>query len=226
MGKRQFLLSAIHFLIKNLTRTEFVGMDHIPATGGVLIATNHLSRLDIPVLFDLPCRRDINGLIATKYKKYILIAPLAWMAEAIWIDRDSADFGAFRTAIDSLKKGTALGISPEGTRSTTGELLPGKSGVVFLALRSGVPIVPVGLTGTENGVRELVHLRRPRMVATFGPAFTIPEIGRENREAEMQYWTDEVMCRIAVLLPETYRGYYKDHPRVKELLAEGAGKVR
>ncbi len=57
------------------------------------------------------------------------------------------------------------------------------------------------------------------------PVFTTPEIGRENREAEMHRWTDEVMCRIAVLLPEEYRGVYRGHPRVKELEAGGAGKV-
>ncbi|MCU0517348.1 MAG: hypothetical protein MUC60_10895 [Oscillatoria sp. Prado101] len=51
MGKRQFLLSVVHFLLKNITHTTYEGLEHIPAAGGVLIATNHLSRLDIPVLF-------------------------------------------------------------------------------------------------------------------------------------------------------------------------------
>ena len=220
MTKREFLLKAVHFLLKLLTRTEYAGLEHIPAKGGVLIATNHLSRLDIPVLFDIPARPDITCVITTKYKKNLLIAPLAWMGDAIWIDRDIADFTAIKTALDFLKKGGCLGISPEGTRSTTGGLLPGKSGIIFLALRSGVTIVPVGITGTVNGVHELTRLRRPRMVATFGPPITIPEIGRENREEEMSRWTDEVMCRIAVLLPESYRGVYKDHPRVKELMEE------
>ena len=115
------------------------------------------------------------------------------------------------------------GYHPKGTRSTTGGLLPGKSGIIFLALRSGVPIVPVGITGTATGVHELVRFRKPKMKATFGPAFTIPEIGRENREEEMQRWTDEVMCRIAILLPEEYRGVYRGHPRVKELEDGGLG---
>jgi 1-acyl-sn-glycerol-3-phosphate acyltransferase len=222
MTKRQILIDLIHFLLKHLTRTIYAGMENIPAEGGVLIATNHLSRIDIPVLFDLPRRPDITCVITTKYKKNLLIAPLAWMAGAIWIDRDIADFGAIRTALDVLKKGTCLGVSPEGTRSTTRGLLPGKSGIVFLALRSGVPIVPVGLSGTETAVHDLLRFHRPHMLATFGQAFTIPEIGRDNREAEMQRWTDEVMCRIAVLIPEQYRGVYKDHPRVKELQNEKA----
>jgi 1-acyl-sn-glycerol-3-phosphate acyltransferase len=217
MGKRKFLLNIIHFLLKTITHTTYEGLEHVPPSGGVLIATNHLSRLDIPVLFDIPARPEITCVITTKYKKNILIAPLVWWGEGIWIDRDIADFTAIRTAFDVLKKGNALGISPEGTRSTTNGLLPGKSGIIFLALRSGVPIVPVGITGTVTGVHELVRFRKPKMKATFGPAFTIPEIGRENRESEMQRWTDEVMCRIAVLLPEVHRGVYRDHPRVKEL---------
>jgi len=223
MGKRQFLLSVVHFLLTNITHTTYEGLEHIPATGGVLIATNHLSRLDIPVLFDIPARSELTCVITTKYKKNVLIAPLAWMGEAIWIDRDIADFTAIRAALDYLKQGNALGISPEGTRSTTGGLLPGKSGIIFLALRSGVPIVPVGITGTATGVHELVRFRKPKMKATFGPPITIPEIGRENREGEMQRWTDEVMCRIAILLPEEYRGVYREHPRVKELEDGGLG---
>src|SRR5512137_903716 len=147
MGKRAFIQSVVHFLLKTITVTTFEGLEHIPPTGGVLIATNHLSRLDIPVLFDIPARSDITCVLTTKYKKNVLIAPLAWMGEAIWIDRDIADFTAIKTGLDYLKKGGCLGVSPEGTRSTTGGLLPGKSGIVFLALRSGAPIVPVGITG-------------------------------------------------------------------------------
>ena len=223
MGKREFLFSIVHYLLKALTKTSYEGMEYLPPSGGVLIATNHLSRLDIPVLLDIPARPDITCVLTTKYKKNLLIAPLAWMGEAIWIDRDIADFTAIKSGLDHLKKGGCLGVSPEGTRSTTGGLLPGKSGIVFLAIRSGAPIVPVGITGTANGVRELLHLRKPKMKATFGPPIVIPEIGRENREAEMQRWTDEVMCRMAVLLPEEYRGVYRDNPRVKELLKQGVG---
>ncbi len=182
MGKRQFLLNVVHFLLKTITHTTYEGLEYVPTTGGVLIATNHLSRLDIPVLFDIPARPEITCVITTKYKKNLLIAPLAWMGEAIWIDRDIADFTAIQAALEILKKGGCLGISPEGTRSTTGGLLPGKSGIVFLALRSGMPIVPVGITGTVSGVHELIRFRKPKMKAAFGPPITIPgDRAREPR---------------------------------------------
>jgi 1-acyl-sn-glycerol-3-phosphate acyltransferase len=220
MTKREFLQKAVHFLLKTLTHSEYVHAEYLPESGPVLVAINHLSRLDIPLLFDNPRRKDINGLIATKYKKFIFIVPLVWMADAIWLEREEADFEAFRVSVEALKKGIALGISPEGTRSTTGKLLPGKPGTILLAMRSGAPIVPVGLVGTDKGVSDLLHFRKPRMKAIFGPAFTIPPLDRENREAQMQKWTDELMCRIAVLLPESYWGAYADHPRLKELLKE------
>ena len=216
--KRKHLYRLLIFLFRHLTVTEHVGTGHIPPSGGVIIATNHLSRVDIPLLFLNPVRPDITALVTDKYMEYPLIKWFVLSAEGIWIDRTKADFTAFRTAIEALRKGQCIGISPEGTRSTNGGLIEGKSGVVLLAEKAQVPIVPVGLTGTESAIAELRALRKPRMKATFGPAFTLPSVSRENREAHLQRLTDEVMCRIAAVLPPAYRGVYADHPRLLELL--------
>ena len=109
----------------------------------MIIATNHLSLVDTPVLFDNPRRPDITALVTTKYMKYPFVKWFINSGEGIWIDRDTADFGAFRKAVEALKRGWAVGISPEGTRSHDGQLQEGKPGAVLLALRSNVPIVPV-----------------------------------------------------------------------------------
>jgi 1-acyl-sn-glycerol-3-phosphate acyltransferase len=218
--KRIQLQKLIRLLMRNLTRTTFEGAQYIPASGPLIIATNHLSRIDIPVLFINPVRPDLTALVTTKYKAYPLIKWFVHSAEGVWLDRETADFTAFRTAADKLKQGVAMGISPEGTRSKDGGLLPGKPGTVLLALKSNAPIVPVGLVGTETATYKLKHFKRPEIHARFGPAFSIPELSREHREAELKYWTDEIMCRIAVLLPPAYRGVYTDHPRVKALLNE------
>lgn len=220
MGKRQVLQSIIKFLFDHLTHTEFSGLEYLPETGGVLIATNHISRIDIPALFLTPNRSDITALVADKYKRYPFFWVIISVAEGIWLDRSKADFTAFRTAIDFLKQGGALGISPEGTRSESGQLIEGKSGTVLLATRANVPIVPVGLSGTDRAIPSLLRLRKAHVRINFGPAFRLPPIPRENREAAMQQYTDEVMARIAVLLPEEQRGFYRDHPRVQELLRE------
>jgi 1-acyl-sn-glycerol-3-phosphate acyltransferase len=218
--KRETLQKILRFSLKALTRLEFVGVEHIPREGGLIVVTNHLSRADIPILFMTPYRPEITALVADKYQDYALLRFMVETAGAIWIDRSKADFSAFREALDEIKRGKALGISPEGTRSETGQLQEAKAGTVLLAQKAHVPIVPVGISGSEATFTKLKRLQRARIVAHFGPPFTLPPLGRENREEQMKQQTDEIMCRIAVLLPEGYRGFYADHPRVKELLAE------
>ncbi|HRS74478.1 MAG TPA: lysophospholipid acyltransferase family protein [Anaerolineaceae bacterium] len=218
--KSHRLRSIIGFLMKQLTRTEFIGVENIPPEGGVLIACNHMSRLDIPVLFITPNRPEITALVTTKYLKYPLLRWFIVTAEGIWLDRDTADFSAFRKAVEALKQGKALGIAPEGTRSQTAKLIEGKPGTALLALRTGVPIVPVAIVGTEDGMSKLLRLKRPRITAEYGKPIIPPKLDRSNREGQLQYLTDEVMCRIAAMMPQKYHGFYAEHPRLKELLAE------
>ncbi|HTX78821.1 MAG TPA: lysophospholipid acyltransferase family protein [Longilinea sp.] len=217
--KRAALQRLVHFLLKTITRTEYLGADCVPTEGPIIIATNHLSLVDTPVLFNNPKRPDITALVTTKYQQYAFVKWFVNSGEGIWIDRDTADFGAFRRAVEALKRGLAVGISPEGTRSHDGQLQEGKPGAVLLALRSNVPIVPVALTGTERAVDDFKHLRVPHMIARFGPAFTLPELNRDDQTSELKRYTDEIMCRIAALLPEQYRGFYRNFPRVKELVS-------
>ena len=218
--KSHRLRSIIGFLMKQLTRTEFIGVENIPPEGGVLIACNHMSRLDIPVLFITPNRPEITALVTTKYLKYPLLRWFIVTAEGIWLDRDTAGFSAFRKAVEALKQGKALGIAPEGTRSQTAKLIEGKPGTALLALRTGVPIVPVAIVGTEDGMSKLLRLKRPRITAEYGKPIIPPKLDRSNREGQLQNLTDEVMCRIAAMMPQKYHGFYADHPRLKELLAE------
>lgn len=207
-------------MFKRLTDTTFTGADNIPRTGGVIVATNHISRLDIPILFVNPTRPDITALVADKYLRYPLFRWFAETVGGIWIDRTQADFAAFSKSMEVLRAGIALGIAPEGTRSSTHALIEGKAGTVLLAQRSGCPIVPVGIQGTDTALKKIFTFRRPKIMVVFGKPFTLPPVPRENREAELQKQTDEIMCRIAVLLPEDMRGIYADHPRILELLAD------
>jgi 1-acyl-sn-glycerol-3-phosphate acyltransferase len=224
--KRQTLYKIIRFLVGNLTRTEFVDAHYVPPMGnpegGVLLATNHMSRLDIPVLMLVPGRTDVIALVADKYKKSLFFTFIVNTSGCIWLDRDSdkADFTAMRTAANYMKNGGALGIAPEGTRSQVGMLLEGKAGTALLAVKAGVPIVPIGIAGTENANRELLKLRRPDFVVRFGPPFTLPPVDRDDREGWLKRSTDEIMCRIAALLPLRYHGFYANHPRLLELLNE------
>jgi len=200
------------------TKTEFYGAEHIPETGPLMVVTNHLSRLDIPLLFLTPKREEIRAMVTDKYLEYPFLKIIILLAESIWLDRTKADYAAFRQAEDVLKQGYALGISPEGTRSKSGKLQAGKPGAALLASKTGVTIVPVGLAGTESGFKKLFRLKRPRLVARFGPSFNLEPLNRENRSEKLQEYTDEIMCRIAALLPAEYRGVYADHPNLNKYL--------
>ena len=200
------------------TKTEFFGADHIPESGSLMIVTNHLSRLDIPLLFLTPKREEIRAMVTDKYLNYPLLKIIILLAESIWLDRTKADYSAFRQAEDVLKQGYALGISPEGTRSKSGELLEGKPGAALLASKTGVTIVPVGISGTEKGFKELLRFRRPHLVARYGPSFELKPLTKENRSDKLKEYTDEIMCRIAALLPEEYRGFYANHPDLQKYL--------
>ncbi len=205
--------------MKHLTRTNFIGLENVPLTGGVLLACNHMSRMDIPVLFITPNRPKMTALVTTKYLKYPLLRWFIVTAEGIWLDRDTADFAAFRKAVKALDEGKALGISPEGTRSQTASLLEGKPGTALLALRAGVPIVPVALIGTEDAVEKMKRFKRPHITAEYGKPIYPEPLDHNQRDDQLQTLTEEIMCQIASMLPEKYHGFYKDHPRVKELMA-------
>ena len=217
---RKNLQDLARFLIRNFSHTEFIGSENIPLKGGVILAINHMSRVDVPILFAMPARDDVYALAATKYKQYWLFKYMIDTTESIWIERDSADFGALRAAVACVKKGQALGVAPEGTRSTNGQLAEGKPGTALIAEKTRAPIVPVGLSGSETAVKQLRSLRRPHIVVRFGKAFTLPAMDRQDRNAWLKSCNEEIMCRIAALLPPQYHGFYAGHPRLKELLRD------
>jgi 1-acyl-sn-glycerol-3-phosphate acyltransferase len=169
-------------------------------------------------------RDDIVLMVAEKYQKYAVWRWLAKELDAIWLNRYEADIHALRLVQKRLRQGELLAMAPEGTRSQSEALIPGRPGAAYLASKTGVPIVPVGVTGTEDRAvkARLRRLQRPHIVIRIGSPFTLPPMERQDRDAYLQAYTDEIMCRIAVLLPPTYRGVYADHPRLKELLLESA----
>jgi 1-acyl-sn-glycerol-3-phosphate acyltransferase len=218
--KRETLQALFNFIMKTISRPRFEGLEHVPTEGSVLVTTNHLSRFDIPMLFMTPNRPDIVALVTDKYKSNPFFSFIVHTTNCIWLDRSKADFTAFREAIGVLKNGGAVGIAPEGTRSQIGELMEGKAGTTLLALRSGAPIVPVGIRGSDTATRDTFLFKRPYITARFGPVYHLPPMDRENRDEYLQWAIEEIMCRIAVLLPEKYYGFYRGHPRLQELIAE------
>lgn len=195
--------------------------------GGCIIATNHLGRIDSMMAYHLLDNKDIIQPFTDKYKDKLLFRFFAWWLQMTWLTRGQADMKAIKGFIARLKNGGVMVIAPEGTRSKSGQLLQGESGVIFIAAQAGAPIIPVALTGTEDAIvkSRLKRFQRPKITLTSGEPFTLPPMKGPDRERLMREATDEVMCRIAALLPESNRGHYKDFPRVQELLAATKNQV-
>lgn len=211
-------------IIRLTTRLEIHGLENIPAVGSYVIASNHLGRLDPVLIYYVSGRRDIIMLVAEKYGKYRLIRWFVKQLDGIFVDRFGADFGAVREALSRLRKGGVLVLAPEGTRSKTGALIEGKPGVSYMAAKAEAPIIPVAIIGTEDAhvVANLKRMQRPVVVARAGKSFRLPPLKGKDRDQALLEYTDEIMCRIATLLPPGYRGVYAEHPRLMELLADQA----
>jgi 1-acyl-sn-glycerol-3-phosphate acyltransferase len=204
-----------------IARIELVGWENMPSSKGFVIASNHIGRLDAFLVYYALDRPDIIMLVAEKYKDYALARWMANQVDGIFIDRFNPDVRALREAMKRMQNGGVLAIAPEGTRSKSGALIQARPGGIYLAWKAGVPILPVAVTGTQDAlvVDRLKHFKRLDIRATVGTAFTLPQEARgKDREALLQEYTDEVMCRIAALLPEEMRGEYAGHSRIKELL--------
>lgn len=207
-------------MMRIITRIEIQGLEKIPS-GNVIVAANHLGRLDTAVLLCVLDREDIIMPIAEKYKNHPIFGAIGRAANGIWLNRFEADYSALRQILERMKQGGLLVIAPEGTRSRTEALQEGKMGVAFLAGKSGYPILPVAVTGTEDRLimENLKRLRRTKIVVRTGELFHIEIPKGRGREEAMRQATEEIMCRIGALLPEKYRGVYAEHPRLKEFLS-------
>lgn len=213
--------SIVRFIMGIIAEVEVVGEENLPQ-GNVLVAANHLGRLDTAALLCVVDREDIIMAVAEKYKDHFLYGAIGRAVNAIWLNRFEADFAALREILVRMQKGGLMVIAPEGTRSKTEALQQGKMGAAFLASKSGYPVLPVALTGTEDRgvVENLKKFRRSKIKIVIGKPFTIEIPKGKGREEALRQTTDEIMCQIAAMLPEKYRGVYKDYPRVKELLGK------
>ena len=210
----------IRALFNLIARVEVKGYEHLPKEGSFVIATNHLGIVDAPIAFYALDRWDMFVLIAEKWEKVALFRFLGKYFNFIFIDRFNPDIKALRKVINLMEENNILVIAPDGTRSLVGSLIEAKPGVSYLATKLNRPILPVALTGTEDKAffGNLKRLRRAHITVTAGTTFTLPPLPRQDRDEVLKQYTDEIMCHIAALLPEKYRGFYAGNPRLRELL--------
>ena len=206
-----------------VAKVEISGWEYLPRQGGFVVATNHLGILDAAMAYYALDQWNLFIPVAEKWEENAFLRWLGKYLNFIFVDRFNPDLKALREMLHRMEEGQTLVIAPEGTRARDEKMAEAKPGVAYLAAKSGFPILPVALSGTEDRIvfGNLRRLRRSHVKVTGGPPFTIPPMPRENREEFLKQATDEIMCRIAVMLPEHNRGYYAEHPRLKQLLNEG-----
>jgi len=220
MGYR-FVRWIVKVLISLIARVETVGWDNLPQQGTLMLTANHAGRLEVLLVFYLLKREDIILIIAEKYRKSAFWRWFARRVNGIFIDRQNADFGALREVLKRLEKGGAMAIAPEGTRSSSGKLLEARWGAAYLAAKSGATVVPVAASGTwdKEVLSRLKRFKRAQVTVTIGKPYHLAPLQPKQRDAQLTQYTDEIMCRIAALLPAELRGFYAEHPRLKEILS-------
>ncbi|MBO9351215.1 MAG: 1-acyl-sn-glycerol-3-phosphate acyltransferase [Thermomicrobium sp.] len=202
-------------LLRLLIRFRIEGLEHVPRVGPALVAANHLHNAD-PVLIIAAFPRPVLFMAKRELFGVPVIRWFVRQSGAFPVDRGRPDRQALRHAERLLHEGMLVGIFPEGTRSVTGTLQPPHPGVGLLIRRNpSVPVLPVAIWGTEvlpfNGAKGRRPLRGwPRVTVRIGPPVTIALQAPEGRERSPEELADEVMLAIARLLPDQYRGVYRE----------------
>lgn len=208
-GWYRVIRGIVRFLLRLLSRLEIEGLENIPDQGPYLLVTNHLHWLDPPVVMAaFPHRAYVFA--AEKWGKNRLLGPLFRSLDAIFVQRGEVDRKALRQALAVLRGGGVLGLAPEGTRSKTGALQQGRSGAAYMAYQTGIKLVPVVATGQKQLFPSLWRFRRARVRVVFGPPFEPPPVEGRVRAAHVHAFTEEIMYRLAAMLPPEYRGVYAD----------------
>ena len=189
-------------------RWKVEGRESIPPRGPLIIAANHLSNADPPVVV-ASSNRKLHSLAKEGLFKNPVSKWFFSRCHAHPVKEDQVERSALRWALRVLERDGALLVFPEGRRSLTKGLHPAMPGIGYLAFKSQAPVLPVAVTGTEH-IPGYWRIALPfcEMNVRFGEPFTLPAIeGRLSREM-LQQGADMVMERIAQLLPPEYRSHY------------------
>jgi 1-acyl-sn-glycerol-3-phosphate acyltransferase len=190
-------------------KSKVSGLENIPKKGPALVVINHLGDTDsILGMAFFPLRVDALAKMELYYFRV-----LGWIMETygvIWVHRGTADRRALRAALSGLAHGRLIALAPEGRESLSGELEEGTGGAAYLALKAGVPVVPVTFTGTENKrvFGNIKRFRRTRVTMTAGEHFYLDKLN--DRRNAIREGTHTIMLSLARQLPEEYRGFYRE----------------
>jgi len=205
-----FINHSIRRLTRILCRVDDSQLHTVPMSGPLIIITNHINFLEVPLVYTHLMPRPVTGFVKAETWDNLALAYLFNLWEGIPIRRGTSDVNAFQQALQALRAGKILAISPEGTRSGDGRLNRGQPGIVTIAQHSHAPILPVAYYGGEKIWNNLRRLQRTDFRISVGQPFTLRPGRGKISHLERQKITDEIMYQIAALLPFSHRGYYAD----------------
>lgn len=211
-------LAWVRVLLMVISSRDVQGRENVPRKGAVIVASNHLSNGDPPVL-TVAVPRQIAWMAKAEWFKTPVVGRLFRMVGMIPVRRFEADLQALRRAQHVLRDGGVLAMFPEGTRGGEKGLRAGEPGTALIALRTGTPVVPIAIWGTEHVKLPRDLFRRTRVHVRFGTPLTLKSSGRVTRD-DVARGTETIMRAIAALLPERYRGAYKGAPGPGEAATE------
>jgi len=190
------------------------GADSLPDAPGVIVASNHLSILDPPLVTVTVARligRQVRYMAKAEAFEMPVVGSILRAYGGFGVRRGRADREAYRAAHEVLASGAWLGLAPEGTRSRTGHLGEPKPGVALLAVRSGATVLPVGISGSDRAWPVGARLPRPgsRVTIRFGTPYrpAAPE-SESDRRGALEAESEALMRRIAALVDPGYRGRF------------------
>ena len=194
-----------------LCRVDADQLKRLPSRGPLILVSNHVNFLGVPIIYTrMQSASPVTGFAKAETWDNPFMGRLFDIWGAIPIRRDQADLTAIKRAVAALKQGHIVAVTPEGTRSNHGCLLPGHPGVTTLALLSKAPLIPIVHYGHESYRQDFSRLRRSDFHVVVGKPFILDSRGNKVTSTVRQQMTDEIMYQLAALLPAQYRGVYAD----------------
>ena len=204
-----FVLFLVRIGTRTLCRIDAPNIETFPQKGPLIVISNHTGQLEVAVFFGQLAPRPLTGWAKMEAWDNAFLNWLFNLWGLIPVRRGEADTSALRKAIKALDDGYIFGIAPEGTRNKTGRLIRAHPGAVLLATRSNALILPVAHWGGEDFLKNLPRFKRTDFHIRVGRPFKLDLEGVKLTREIRQQIADEMMLRIAELMPPEYHGAYE-----------------
>ena len=187
---RKIVETALIIYCKIVYRLEIKGRENIPE-GQVIFCGNHRSFIDAPIV-RITCKKDTRFLAKEDLAKNKFLAFLGWIFDVVYVKRDAKDISALKNTLSLLKKGESIALFPEGTRNGMAKGEDVKGGAAFFAIKSGVKVVPLGISGEIKPFHKLT--------ITYGKPLDLSEYTNPKDKEQIEAVTNKIMEEIKKLL--------------------------